>query len=128
MTFLASEFFEIPGSLFMALFFVAVIPSMTPYWRKRAPFGYWGLVCAAWMGAAVVGVLLLTIVRLVMGVPIDGKGEPATPERQIRIESNPQRDPHPPARVVPVAARPSGRGHGRHAPQPRPWRSRRHMV
>ena len=47
---------------------------MTPYLQKQAPFGYWGLVCAAWMGAAMVAVFLLMIVRLVMGVSIDGQG------------------------------------------------------
>lgn len=72
--FLANEFFVIPGPLFIVLFFVAAIPSMTPYLQKQAPFGYWGLVCAAWMGAAMVAVFLLMIVRLVMGVSIDGQG------------------------------------------------------
>jgi hypothetical protein len=73
MMFLANEFFEIPGPLFIALFFIAVIPSMTPFLQKQAPYGYWGLVCAACMGAAFVGVLLLMIVRLVMGVPLEGQ-------------------------------------------------------
>jgi hypothetical protein len=73
--FLATEFFEIPRPLFIALLFIAIISAVTPYLQKRAPFGYWGLVCAAWMGTAFVGVLLLMIARLVMGVPLYGRAE-----------------------------------------------------
>lgn len=72
--FLTNDFCEVPGSVFLALFFTLWVPAAMPCWRKRAPFGYWGLVCAASMGSTFVSVFLLVIVRLVMGAPIDGEG------------------------------------------------------
>lgn len=69
---LGNLFFDPPVSLFAVLFFLSSFWAATPYIQKRAPFGYWALVCCAWMGMCFFGAIILLVVFLIFGLPFEG--------------------------------------------------------
>jgi hypothetical protein len=62
-TFIGVEILHIPALIFVPFFFAALGIAGWPYLTRRAPYMFWIIALGVWMGAAVIGITAVQIIR-----------------------------------------------------------------
>jgi hypothetical protein len=61
---------QIPFAFLLGPFFLFFLLAGSPVLSKKAPYIFWGFVCALWMVAGLIGFLLAILLHLITGKPL----------------------------------------------------------